>query len=95
MSVIDWQAKLSQTAFMLTESTLKQTSRPPLRAVREARGLSLTQAAQRAGIDPGHLSKVERGEKQLSLEALYRLAVVLDLREFAQMLALYVPADRA
>jgi transcriptional regulator with XRE-family HTH domain len=53
--------------------------------------LSLRAVAERAKIDPGHLSKVERGEKQASLDTLYRLAVVLELRELAQMLALYVP----
>lgn len=58
----------------------------PLRAVRMARGLTLRSTAQRSGIDPGHLSKVERGEKQLSIEALYRVAVVLDLRELATLL---------
>lgn len=45
--------------------------------------MSLRAAAARSGIDPGHLSKVERGEKQLSLEALYRLAVVVDLDDLA------------
>lgn len=64
---------------------------PPLRTVRKAQGLSLRTAATRAGIDPGHLSKVERGEKMLSVEALHRLAVVLGLTEFAQMLAQYLP----
>ncbi|MFD9221473.1 helix-turn-helix domain-containing protein [Streptomyces sp. NPDC060064] len=56
---------------------------PSLRAAREAKGMSLRAAAQRSGIDPGHLSKVERGEKQLSIEALYRLALVVDLDELA------------
>lgn len=65
-------------------------SPPPLRAVRTAKGLSLRTVAQRSGIDPGHLSKVERGEKQLSIEALHRLAVVLDLHELAQLLRPYV-----
>ncbi|MFJ4987928.1 helix-turn-helix domain-containing protein [Streptomyces sp. NPDC088732] len=63
---------------------------PPIRAVRTARGLSLRSVAQRSGIDPGHLSKVERGEKQLSLDSLYRLAVVLELRELAQLLKPYL-----
>lgn len=65
-------------------------AQPPLRAVRVARGLSLRAVAQRSGIDPGHLSKVERGEKQLSLDSLYRLANVLDLRELAQLLKPYI-----
>jgi len=66
-------------------------STSPLRAVRTARGLGLRTVAARADIDPGHLSKVERGEKQLSLEALYRLAVVLELRELAGFLRPYIP----
>lgn len=64
---------------------------PPLRAVRTAKGLTLRTVAQRSGIDPGHLSKVERGEKCLSVESLHRLAVVLELRELATLLAPYVP----
>lgn len=65
-------------------------SSPPIRAVRAARGLSLRTVAQRSGIDPGHLSKVERGEKHLSIEALYRLSVVLELRELSQLLRPYI-----
>ncbi|NEC90446.1 helix-turn-helix domain-containing protein [Streptomyces sp. SID12501] len=74
---------------MSTEHTLVR-SNPPIRAVRAARGLTLRTVAQRSGIDPGHLSKVERGEKQLSIESLYRLAVVLDLRELSQLLKPYI-----
>lgn len=75
---------------MRTEQSFLR-SPSPLRAVRTARGLGLRTVAARAGIDPGHLSKVERGEKQLSIEALYRLAVVLDLRELAGFLKPYIP----
>ena len=55
--------------------------------------MSLRAAAARSGIDPGHLSKVERGEKQLSLEALYRLAVVVDLDELAGHLKPLLPEE--
>lgn len=79
---------------MLTDSTPVRRC-PPLRAVRTARGLTLRTVAQRSGIDPGHLSKVERGEKQLSVEALHRLAVVLELRELASLLSSYVPEQDA
>jgi len=73
-----------------------QTDQPPqltpsLRVAREAKGLSLRAAAQMSGIDPGHLSKVERGEKQLSIEALYRLALVVDLDELASHLKPLLP----
>lgn len=62
---------------------------PPLRAVRVAKGMTLRTAAQRSGIDPGYLSKVERGQKQLSIESLYRLAVVLELTELVTLLRPY------
>ncbi|MHA6762080.1 helix-turn-helix domain-containing protein [Streptacidiphilus sp. PAMC 29251] len=77
---------------------LDPSSRPdrsPLRAVRTARGLTLRTVAQRSGIDPGHLSKVERGQKQLSVDALHRVAVVLELRELAKLLAPYVGSKEA
>lgn len=62
---------------------------PPLRAVREAHGLGLREVAARAEIDPAHLSRVERGERALSLDALLRLARVLGLRELERLIAPY------
>lgn len=75
---------------MRTDSTTRLNV-TPLRAAREAKGLSLRTAALRSGIDPGHLSKVERGERQLSIEALYRLALVVDLDELAAHLQRVLP----
>jgi transcriptional regulator with XRE-family HTH domain len=76
-----------------TRSAEQQTSlMPPLRAVRVAQGLTLREAARRAGVDPAHLSRVERGERQLSVESLGRLARVLGLLELARLLDPY--ADR-
>lgn len=68
---------------------------PPLRAVRAAKGLTLRTVAQRSRIDPGYLSKVERGEKQLSIDSLYRLANALDLHELAQLLKPYIQAKES
>ncbi|WP_406225350.1 helix-turn-helix domain-containing protein [Streptomyces anulatus] len=62
----------------------------PLRAVRVERGMTLRHTAQCSGIDPGYLSKVERGQKQLSIDSLYRLAVVLELGELADLLKPYL-----
>jgi transcriptional regulator with XRE-family HTH domain len=72
-------------------STLTQTSRrlPPLRTVREAQGLTLRQVARQACIDPAHLSRVERGESGLSVDALCRLAKVLGIRQLADLLEQY------
>jgi transcriptional regulator with XRE-family HTH domain len=74
---------------------VKSPTIPPLQAIRKARGLGLRETARRAQINPGHLSRVERGEKQLSLAALHRLAVVLGLAEFAEMLRLYLPGEES
>lgn len=71
----------------------KQGRIPPLRAVREAQGFSLRDTAARAEIDPGHLSRVERGDASLSLAALHRLALVLGLTELARHLDLYESED--
>jgi transcriptional regulator with XRE-family HTH domain len=62
---------------------------PPLRLVRIAQGLSLREVARRADLDPAHLSRVERGERQLSIDALARLAQVLDLTELSRLLQPY------
>jgi transcriptional regulator with XRE-family HTH domain len=63
---------------------------PPLREVREAQGLSVRETARRAGLDPTHLSKVERGQAKLSIESLARLAAVLGLSTLAGLLDQYV-----
>jgi transcriptional regulator with XRE-family HTH domain len=70
-------------------SQLVDRPAPPLRAVRQAQGLTLRQAADRAGIDIGHLSRVERGEASLSIDALARLASALGLRSLAELLDPY------
>lgn len=74
----------------MQKSSTATFSGPPLRHLRVAKGLSLRTAARRSGIDPGHLSKVERGEKQLSIDSLYRLARVLDLHDLYTLLQPYV-----
>ena len=66
---------------------------PPLRAVRQAQGLTLREAARRAGIEPAQLSRVERGRGVLGLEALARLAKVLELRQLHRHLSQYLPDE--
>lgn len=68
--------------------------RPPLRAVRQAHGWSLDYVAAEAAIDKTHLSRVERGQASLSVDALARLATVLRLDELAKLLAPYVRTSR-
>ncbi len=44
-------------------------------------------------MSPAHLSKVERGQRQLSVEALTRLAEVLGLHELVKLLKPYREAS--
>jgi transcriptional regulator with XRE-family HTH domain len=49
-----------------------------LRAIRKQRRLTLETLATRVGIDTGHLSRIERGEKTPSLGTLMALSKALD-----------------
>jgi transcriptional regulator with XRE-family HTH domain len=69
--------------------TSQQQRIPPVRGARVAKGLGLNETARLAGLDPGHLSKVERGQARLSVESLARLARVLELKELAKLLGPY------
>jgi transcriptional regulator with XRE-family HTH domain len=62
-----------------------------LRAVRSDLGLSLRAVAAKAHIDPAQLSRIERGEAQLTVEVLYRLAVALELEALAYHLEPHRP----
>lgn len=59
-----------------------------------ARGWSLRETARKSEMDPGHLSKVERGQAGVSVEQLKRLADVLGLTELSTLLAPYSGASR-
>lgn len=71
----------------MTQST---SNIPPWRAVRQSQGLALRRVARESGLDPAHLSRVERGQSQLSVESMHRLAGVLGLKDLARLLGPYV-----
>jgi transcriptional regulator with XRE-family HTH domain len=48
-----------------------------LRAARKARGLSQESLADAAGIDRSHMGKIERGERNVSVLNLIRIATAL------------------
>jgi transcriptional regulator with XRE-family HTH domain len=80
---------------MMIQSTRGQTwQSPPLRSARLAKGMGLRTTARKAGIEPAHLSRVERGQKQLSVKSLHRLAKVLGLKELERVLQPYVKDRR-
>jgi transcriptional regulator with XRE-family HTH domain len=50
-----------------------------LRALRKQRGLSQERLGERAGLSGKFIGEVERGEKSISLDSLYHVAVALDV----------------
>ena len=63
-----------------------------LRALRKERALSQERLGDRSGLSGKFIGEVERGEKSISIDSLYRVSVALDipLRELTD-----VRADRA
>lgn len=59
------------------DSQTKKTPGMHVRSLRRARNLTLEQLAERVGISKGHLSRFERGQKSLSVDALLRLSEAL------------------
>ncbi len=94
-ALVDLRAEARHATSVRTRSTPVGTrAEPPYRSVRQAQGLSLREVARRAGIDPAHLWRVERGTAGLSVASLARLAEVLGLAELARLLLPYVHEDK-
>jgi len=53
---------------------------PRLIELRKSRGLNQRQLAEALGLDPSSMSRVEKGERAVSVNELVRLARVLDVR---------------
>lgn len=60
-----------------------------LRSVREAQGRSVRSLAREAGIDPTHLSRIERGLRRPSVEVLVTLGKALGLKNLVDTLELF------
>ena len=56
----------------------KPSTDTPLRLAREATGLTLTQIAQELDMDPGNLSRIERGMQIPAMELAERIAAYFD-----------------
>ena len=52
-----------------------------IREVRESKNISLSELARMAKISKGHLSCIERGEKEPKISTLVRIAVALKVDE--------------
>jgi transcriptional regulator with XRE-family HTH domain len=64
-----------------------------LRAVRMAQDLGLREAARRADLDPGELSRIERGKQRASVSAMKRIGRVLGLKDLVRVLDLWWPGE--
>jgi transcriptional regulator with XRE-family HTH domain len=56
------------------------SSGPHIRAIRREKGLTLDALAAAAGLDKGHLSRVERGQKGASIATLVQIAAALKVK---------------
>lgn len=50
-----------------------------IRELRKAKGLSLTQLAERADLNDKHLGMVERGDENLTLKSIRKIAAALEV----------------
>lgn len=64
---------------MTQELKIEETVRRRLRSLREARGWSLDELANRAHIGPSTISRIETGQRRLALDHLTSLARALDV----------------
>ncbi len=58
-----------------------------MRAVRKARGMSQEALADAAGIDRSHMGKIERGERNVTLLNVAKIAAALDSKPSALLAA--------
>ena len=85
---------------MTTRSTravpsLRRAFGDHLRALREARGLSQERLGSKAGLSGKFVGEVERGEKSISLDSLWRVARALGLSMPALITGAMKPRRRA
>jgi transcriptional regulator with XRE-family HTH domain len=64
---------------MEQESTIDTTVRMRIRSLRTARGWSLDSLAERVGVSPSQLSRIETGHRRLALDQLSAIAAALNV----------------
>lgn len=58
-------------------NNIRQRMGAQLRALREAKGYTVRELAENAGIDHSHIAKIERGTYNLRLDTLYKVVTAL------------------
>ena len=71
--------------------THKVDPAPPVRVLREVKGWTLSELAERAGVSRGHLSRYERGQRGISVSMLRRIVDALGLVDLESTLAPWDP----
>lgn len=66
-----------------------------LRTVREAQGRSLREVAEKADLDAGALSRIERGLREPRASTLRKICAALGLRRAEELLATFAPSPQA
>lgn len=66
-----------------------------LRIARAATGLQQREVASRSGLDPSHISLIEKGKRQPSIEAVGRISQALDIPDYLLTLLAAEPEDIA
>lgn len=69
---------LSMTTTQVPRGRLCYRARPTLRHTREQLGRSIRDVATAAGITAGHLSRIERGDKNATIVVAYRIAEAIN-----------------
>lgn len=64
----------------MDEAALRSALGGRLKGLRQLQGLTQVALAEAAGMDQGHLARIERGERWPSVPAVYRLASALGVR---------------
>lgn len=77
--LVKFEGEISPTDMKIENPTITPTLGADLRALRKARGLTLTEMADELGRSVGWLSQVERDKSEPSISALRQIAEVLDV----------------
>jgi transcriptional regulator with XRE-family HTH domain len=68
-----------RSRYLASYSKIRRAVGSAIREKRRATGLTQEKLAEKADLHPNYLGEVERGEKSISLEALYRIASSLGI----------------
>lgn len=63
----------------LTAQEVQELFASNMRRIRKSQGLTQEQVAERADLHPNYISSVERGERNISLQNIWKIAQALEI----------------